>query len=151
LAIKLHAGPDDVNVGIVDCTKADDVCAGEAVRGYPTLRFYDGDFHKDYKGVRTLPAIETFVNRALEPSTTAITSMEELVALQAVHSVIFLSFSTAESGAGSDEGAVADPDEVQICFRLCTVLASALVHAIHHPRAESLRVDLSRTQSPPRQ
>lgn len=97
LAVKLHAGPDDVNVGKLDCTKAEDVCAAELVKGYPTLRFYEGDFHKDYRGVRALPAIETFINRALKPTTTAIASLEDLADAQRANQVIFVSFSARSS------------------------------------------------------
>lgn len=95
--MKLHAGPEDVNVGKLDCTKAEDVCAAELVKGYPTLRFYEGDFHKDYRGVRALPAIETFINRALKPTTTAIASLEDLADAQRANQVIFVSFSARSS------------------------------------------------------
>jgi protein disulfide-isomerase-like protein len=49
-----------VNVGKVDCTVQKKVCNDFLIRGFPTLKFLDGDSKIDYTGERNLEKLETF-------------------------------------------------------------------------------------------
>jgi hypothetical protein len=84
---------------------------------YPTIRFYDGEFRQDYKGVRAFTAIETFLERALEPPYTEISSIDELRLLQSEHPVVFLYFQT-------DSQSVVDPN-AKVIYR-CRCVTSAV-------------------------
>jgi hypothetical protein len=91
---------------------------------YPTLRFYDGDFRQDYKGVRAFTAIETFLERALQPPYTEISSIDELRLLQSEHPVIFLYFQT-------DSQSVVDPN-AKVIYKCRCVSSAVCAFEVEH-------------------
>jgi hypothetical protein len=52
-----------VVIGNVDCTLDDnkDLCEKYEVRGYPTLKTFEGGVAKDYEGSRDYDGLETFI------------------------------------------------------------------------------------------
>lgn len=43
---------EDVNIAHVDCTQSKDICTGEGIKGYPTLKLYfNGETYKKYSGI----------------------------------------------------------------------------------------------------
>jgi len=57
-----------VVIGNVDCTLDDNkaLCEKYEVRGYPTLKTFEGGVAKDYEGSRDYDGLETFVKETLE-------------------------------------------------------------------------------------
>jgi protein disulfide-isomerase-like protein len=52
----------NVNVGKVDCTVEKDVCSRFGVRGYPTVKFVEGDKLFEYKSARTVEDFVAYAN-----------------------------------------------------------------------------------------
>jgi protein disulfide-isomerase A1 len=71
---------DQATIAEVDCTVEADLCERFGVRGYPTLKmFHKGEFASDYKGQRTLDALTSYIQRAVQPATTPLTSSDALL------------------------------------------------------------------------
>jgi thioredoxin-like negative regulator of GroEL len=49
-----------INVGKVDCTVETVTCSKYKIRGYPTLKFVQGDSAIDYRGQRSAEAVTSF-------------------------------------------------------------------------------------------
>ena len=57
-----YADSNAVGIASVDCTQHKAVCEKAGVRGYPTLKLFQGGEEKQaYGGSRTLDALKTFV------------------------------------------------------------------------------------------
>jgi hypothetical protein len=50
-----------VVIADVDCTVHKELCSEHGVRGYPTLKYYQGGEPEDYKGGRSLKDLQKFV------------------------------------------------------------------------------------------
>eukprot|EP00041_Stephanoeca_diplocostata_P033544 m.1110783 g.1110783 ORF g.1110783 m.1110783 type:complete len:479 (-) comp24361_c0_seq2:2373-3809(-) len=90
LAAEVHAGRDAVNIARFDCVKQKETCAVLKIAGYPTLRFFDGDFEADYRSARSYESILTHVQRAMQPLVTTLESEQEFEKAVENHPVFFL-------------------------------------------------------------
>ena len=56
----------EVMVGEVDCTKDQALCQKHGVKGYPTIKYYDGFGWKNYDKARSYSSLESFVEEHLQ-------------------------------------------------------------------------------------
>merc|ERR1711918_140189 len=67
--MKEHSDSSVVVIADVDCTVHKDLCSQHGVRGYPTLKYYQGGEPEDYKGGRSLKDLQKFVkDNLMEPA-----------------------------------------------------------------------------------
>ncbi|PVF99148.1 thioredoxin-domain-containing protein [Serendipita vermifera] len=66
-----------VNVAEVNCDQFGSVCSNVGIEGYPTLVFYLNGKKIDYTGSKTLPAMETFVRKAVAPGIVKVNTADE--------------------------------------------------------------------------
>lgn len=56
-----------VVIGDVDCTKHQSLCSEYGVKGYPTIKYYNGEWN-DYQGGRDFDSLKSFASESLGPS-----------------------------------------------------------------------------------
>jgi len=56
-----------VVIGDVDCTVHQGLCSQHGVRGYPTIKYWNGGDAEDYKGGRSYDGLKKFVDENLDP------------------------------------------------------------------------------------
>jgi len=54
-----------VNVAKIDCTKNEEICSKEGVRGYPTIKLHQHDQSLEYRKARSVEAMSDFVLGAI--------------------------------------------------------------------------------------
>jgi protein disulfide-isomerase A1 len=68
----------DVRLGKVDATEESELAEENAVRGYPTLKFYRNGKVIDYSGGRTADEIVNWIEKKTGPAARTLTSQDEV-------------------------------------------------------------------------
>ncbi|XP_045192174.2 protein disulfide-isomerase TMX3-like [Mercenaria mercenaria] len=76
----------DVKVAKIDATRFSSVSSQFEVRGFPTIKFFDGDKIHNFRGERTANDILEFVNKAKGPSVRRISSVGKFNEIRSEHS-----------------------------------------------------------------
>merc|ERR1712178_458392 len=61
-----YEASSSVNVGEVDCTKEQDLCSKNGVKGYPTIKYWQDGEVKDYQAGRSFDDMKKFITENLE-------------------------------------------------------------------------------------
>ncbi len=117
LAEKMNNQADGIPIAELDATEHGEIAEKYGVQGYPTLKlFVDGEAI-DYQGEREGPAIESFINKKINPSSKALTKADELKELE-----------TAKL-AGVLVTATADPEQLAVFNKFSTAYDNTFYNA----------------------
>lgn len=72
--------PKDIKLAQIDCTEEQDLCSGQGIKGYPTLKVFRGsvDNPSDYEGPRSTEGIVNYMVKQTLPAVSLIDDLEEL-------------------------------------------------------------------------
>jgi len=104
-----------VKLAKVDVTENDDLGKKYEIKGFPTIKYFKRGNPSDYQGGRTAAEIVTWVNKKSGPPAVAVTTEEELTALQEKHEVFALGvFDSTDSENFRSFSFIASNDETNV-------------------------------------
>ncbi|CAM9457739.1 unnamed protein product [Chrysoparadoxa australica] len=89
-AAALKEAGSEVVLAKVDATEHPDAASKHGVRGYPTLKFFNGGVASDYEGGRTSDELVKYAIKKSGPPATTVTTVDEAKALEALAPAVVL-------------------------------------------------------------